>query len=90
MKITRNVTETAPGPSDWFTGEVFIDAVAAPSGLHALSAASVHFRPGARTAWHTHPLGQTIWRHGGGRALPAAGRTGRGDQARRPGAVRAR
>ena len=61
MKITRNATETAPGPPDWFTGAVFIDGVAAPSGLHALSAASVHFQPGARTAWHTHPLGQTIW-----------------------------
>jgi quercetin dioxygenase-like cupin family protein len=61
MQITRNSLETTPGPSDWFTGTVFIDAVAAPSGPSRLAAASVHFTPGARTAWHTHPNGQTIY-----------------------------
>jgi quercetin dioxygenase-like cupin family protein len=61
MQITRNGPETTPGPSDWFTGAVFIDAVAAPSEVSRLSASSVHFTPGARTAWHTHPNGQTIW-----------------------------
>ena len=61
MQITRNSIETAAGPSDWFTGEVFIDTVAAPTGQSRLSASSVHFTPGARTAWHTHPNGQTIW-----------------------------
>jgi quercetin dioxygenase-like cupin family protein len=60
MKITRN-GETNRGPADWFTGEVYIDAVAAPSDGSRLSASSVHFTPGARTAWHTHPRGQTIW-----------------------------
>ena len=60
MQITRNCSETAPGPSDWFTGEVFIDAVAAPTGASRLSASSVHFTPDARTAWHTDPSGQTI------------------------------
>ena len=60
MQITRNSTETMAGPSDWFTGAVFIDTVAAPSGASRLSASSVHFTPGARTAWHTHPNGQTI------------------------------
>ena len=50
-----------PGLSDWFTGAVYIDPVAAPSGASRLSASSVHFTPGARTAWHTHPNGQTIW-----------------------------
>src|SRR3954447_18004767 len=50
-----------PGPSTWFTGSVFIDAVAAPSEGSRLSASSVHFTPGARTAWHTHPNGQTIY-----------------------------
>jgi len=40
---------------------VFIDAVAAPSGGARLSVSSVHFTPGARTAWHTHPNGQTIF-----------------------------
>ena len=61
MQITRNTSETAAGPSDWFTGAVYIDSVAAPSGASRLSASSVHFTPGARTAWHTHPNGQTIY-----------------------------
>ena len=61
MQITRNTLDTAAGPSDWFTGSVFIDAVAAPSGVSRIAAACVHFTPGARTAWHTHPNGQTIW-----------------------------
>ena len=61
MQITRNTLETNPGPSDWFTGSVFIDAIAAPSATSRIGAASVHFTPGARTAWHTHPHGQTIW-----------------------------
>ena len=61
MQITRGATETAAGPADWFTGAVFIDAVAAPAGGSRLSANSVHFTPGARTAWHTHPNGQTIF-----------------------------
>ena len=50
-----------PGPADWFTGAVFVDPVAAPSPPSRAAAASVHFTPGARTAWHTHPLGQTIF-----------------------------
>jgi len=61
MQITRNSIDTNPGPSDWFTGTVYIDAVAAPSDGSRVSASSVHFAPGARTAWHTHPNGQTIW-----------------------------
>jgi quercetin dioxygenase-like cupin family protein len=61
MQITRSSIETAGGPSDWFTGAVFIDAVATPSGSSRLTASSVHFTPGARTAWHTHPNGQTIY-----------------------------
>jgi quercetin dioxygenase-like cupin family protein len=61
MKITKNTLETTPGPRDWFTGAVFIDTVAAPSHGSRLAASSVHFTPGARTAWHTHPHGQTIW-----------------------------
>jgi quercetin dioxygenase-like cupin family protein len=44
-----------------FTGAVYIDTVARPSGASRLSASSVHFTPGARTAWHTHPNGQTIY-----------------------------
>jgi quercetin dioxygenase-like cupin family protein len=61
VQITRNSIETAAGPSDWFTGAVFIDSVAAPSDGSRLQASSVHFTPGARTAWHTHPNGQTIY-----------------------------
>jgi quercetin dioxygenase-like cupin family protein len=61
MKVTRNATETMTGPGDWFTGNVYVDPVAAPSGSSHVSASSVHFTPGARTAWHTHPNGQTIW-----------------------------
>jgi quercetin dioxygenase-like cupin family protein len=61
MQITRNSILTAPGPSDWFTGAVYIDPVATPSEPSRLSASSVHFTPGARTAWHTHPNGQTIY-----------------------------
>jgi quercetin dioxygenase-like cupin family protein len=61
MQLTRNSTDTTPGPADWFTGTVYIDAVAAPSGASRVSASNVHFTPGARTAWHTHPNGQTIW-----------------------------
>ena len=58
MQITRSSIETMRGPSDWFTGAVFIDAVAAAPPL---GAAAVHFTPGARTAWHTHPRGQMIF-----------------------------
>jgi quercetin dioxygenase-like cupin family protein len=54
-------SDTNPGPSDWFTGAVYVDTVATPAELSRLGAASVHFTPGARTAWHTHPLGQTIY-----------------------------
>jgi quercetin dioxygenase-like cupin family protein len=58
MQITRTTLDTAAGPADWFTGTVFIDPIAAAPPL---GAAAVHFTPGARTAWHTHPLGQTIF-----------------------------
>ena len=61
MEITRNSLETTPGPSEWFTGTVYLDTVAAPTGRSRITASSVHFTPGARTAWHTHPNGQTIW-----------------------------
>src|SRR5262245_18417316 len=61
MQITRSSIATMHGPSDWFTGAVHIDAVASPSGASRLSASMVHFTPGARTAWHTHPNGQTIF-----------------------------
>ncbi len=58
MQITRNSTETSPGPGDWFTGTVYIDTIASPTGPSRLAAASVHFTPGARAAWHTHRSGR--------------------------------
>jgi quercetin dioxygenase-like cupin family protein len=61
MEITRSSLDTAKGPADWFTGDVYIDAVASPPSPSRVAAANVHFTPGARTAWHTHPLGQTIF-----------------------------
>src|SRR3954467_6212543 len=61
MQITRSSIDTQKGPTDWFTGDVYIDALAAPAGTSTFAAALVHFTPGARTAWHTHPHGQTIF-----------------------------
>jgi quercetin dioxygenase-like cupin family protein len=74
MQVTRNRIETMAGRSEWFTGVVFIDSVAAPSAASRLSASSVHFTPGARTAWHSHPNGQTIYvTEGVGRAQGRGG-----------------
>jgi len=60
MEITRNGIATRRGPAEWFTGEVHLVPVAEPGDGGRISAARVHFAPGARTAWHTHPHGQTI------------------------------
>ena len=60
MKITRiGTVPSAKGSADWFTGTVRIDAQfqGAPGRV---AGATVTFEPGARTAWHTHPLGQTL------------------------------
>ena len=61
MDITRNGSRpSGKGPSEWFTGTVRIDpSFDAPAPARA-AGASVTFEPGARTAWHTHPLGQTL------------------------------
>ena len=61
MQITRSSVDTFKGPPDWFTGDVYIDQVAVPAGTSTFAAIAVHFAPGARTAWHTHPRGQTIF-----------------------------
>jgi quercetin dioxygenase-like cupin family protein len=61
LQITRSATDTTPGAGDWFTGAVYLDTVAVPSGPSRLAASSVHFTPGARTAWHRHPNGQTLY-----------------------------
>jgi quercetin dioxygenase-like cupin family protein len=74
VQITRNSTETRRGPDDWFTGGVYMDPVAAPLEPSRVQAVSVHFTPGARTAWHTHPNGQTIYvTEGVGRAQHRGG-----------------
>ena len=61
MEIKRNGSQPSrPGPQEWFTGSVRIDPLfQAPAPARA-GAACVTFEPGARTAWHTHPLGQTL------------------------------
>ena len=51
MQITRASIDTQKGPADWFTGDVYLDAVAAPEATSTVAAANVHFTPGARTAW---------------------------------------
>jgi quercetin dioxygenase-like cupin family protein len=61
VQITRNTLETGAGPADRFTGAVYIDTIAAAGSESPVGAAAVHFTPGSRTGWHTHPRGQTIW-----------------------------
>jgi quercetin dioxygenase-like cupin family protein len=61
LQVTRSSPDTTPGPGDWFTGAVYLDTVATPWEPSRLAASSVHFTPGARTAWHRHPNGQTIY-----------------------------
>lgn len=61
MKLYRNGTQPSQkGPAEWFTGSVRIDPLNAPVAPARAASASVTFEPGARTAWHTHPLGQTL------------------------------
>ncbi|MCR8491779.1 cupin domain-containing protein [Ochrobactrum sp. WV_118_8] len=61
MDIKRNGTDpSGKGPADWFTGNVRIDPLFSPNNTRRAAAAAVTFEPGARTAWHTHPLGQTL------------------------------
>lgn len=61
MKITRPGSHpSTTGPSDWFTGSVRIDPLFPVTAPARTAANTVTFEPGARTAWHTHPLGQTL------------------------------
>ncbi|EQC2548457.1 cupin domain-containing protein [Enterobacter sichuanensis] len=61
MKIIRSGSlPSAKGPEDWFTGTVRIDAPFQATEPARVGGATVTFEPGARTAWHTHPLGQTL------------------------------
>ena len=58
MDITRNGSQpSAAGPEDWFTGQVRIDAPFKAAEPARVAGAVVTFEPGARTAWHTHPVG---------------------------------
>jgi quercetin dioxygenase-like cupin family protein len=61
MEIKRNGTQLpAKGPADWFTGTVRVEPLFQAPDPALVQGASVTFEPGARTAWHTHPLGQTL------------------------------
>ena len=61
MDIKRNGSQSSTkGPADWFTGAVRIDPLFQPNAPARTAGAKVTFEPGARTAWHTHPLGQTL------------------------------
>ncbi len=91
MEIKRVGSQpSTKGPAEWFTGTVRLDPLIQAPDPALVQGASVTFEPGARTAWHTHPLGQTlIVTAGCGRAQREGG-PDRGDPARRCGLVRAR
>jgi quercetin dioxygenase-like cupin family protein len=74
MQITRERPDSIAGQAEWFTGSVWIDPISAPPAPSRARFNRVHFAPGARTHWHTHPLGQTIHVLAGvGRAQRAGG-----------------
>ena len=60
MEVQPN-PPSAKGPAEWFTGEVWIDAIARGEEPSRIRVNAVHFAPGARTAWHSHALGQTLY-----------------------------
>ena len=61
MEIKRNGSQpSGEGPEEWFTGKVRLDPLFPATEPARAAGASVTFEPGARTAWHTHPLGQTL------------------------------
>jgi quercetin dioxygenase-like cupin family protein len=61
MDIKRNGSQpSGKGPAEWFTGTVRIDPLFQPNDSTHANGSSVTFEPGARTAWHSHPLGQTL------------------------------
>jgi quercetin dioxygenase-like cupin family protein len=61
MQITRNGIATQKAPADCCQGDVYIDTIAIPTAGSTFAAVHVHFPPGARTAWHTHPRGQSLF-----------------------------
>ena len=60
MQIISRAKSTQ-GPADWFTGNVYLDPLKPMTDNSKLALTSVHFTPGARTAWHSHPHGQTLY-----------------------------
>src|SRR5690242_8145909 len=61
MKYTPSGGQTSPGPAATFTGTVQVDSIRTPDEQSAIGSAHVRFTPGARTAWHHHPKGQTLY-----------------------------
>jgi quercetin dioxygenase-like cupin family protein len=61
MKVMKSTRPTGTGPKDWFTGTAYIDPIKDPDEQSAIGCAHVRFSPGARTAWHKHPRGQTLY-----------------------------
>jgi quercetin dioxygenase-like cupin family protein len=61
VKITPATRPIGHGHADWFTGDVLIDSLRDPDEQSAIGCAHVRFAPGARTAWHYHPKGQTLY-----------------------------
>jgi quercetin dioxygenase-like cupin family protein len=74
VEVIRKRPATQAGPAERFTGSVWLDLLGAPPAPSAVQVLAVHFTPGARTAWHTHPVGQLLHvlegegraQHGGG------------------------
>jgi quercetin dioxygenase-like cupin family protein len=60
MEVQRR-KPTAKGPAEWFSGDVWIDPIARGQEPSHLTVSAVHFTPGARTAWHSHSNGQTLY-----------------------------
>ena len=74
MQITPSSIDTGEGQPDLFTGDVYVDPIVAPADTSPVGGGLVHFTPGARTHWHTHPHGQTIYvTEGVGRCQRAGG-----------------
>jgi hypothetical protein len=84
MQIIRSTIDTQKGAADWFTGDVYIDAVAAPEASSTFAAASVHFTPGRPHRLAHAPARPDDLRHRGRRPLPARERPDRRDPTRGP------
>ena len=61
MRLTSSGGQTKAGPADWFTGTVYVDFLRGADDQSAVGCAHVRFAPGARTVWHSHPKGQTLY-----------------------------